>query len=54
MSNFGFCMQVFYGNYVTDSLDQASLNGMIEYWLSPNAVKKDFELARGKQINKVD
>ncbi|XP_052807484.1 dynein axonemal heavy chain 5-like isoform X7 [Mya arenaria] len=40
--------EVIYGSYSTDVNDQQSLSAMIDYWVSPNAVKKDFEVARLK------
>ena len=40
--------QLVYGSYVTDPCDQLALGAMVDYWISPNAVKKDFELARCK------
>jgi len=39
-------LQVIYGSYSTDVNDQQSLGAMIDYWVSPTAVKKDFEVAR--------
>ncbi|XP_067674368.1 uncharacterized protein [Haliotis asinina] len=40
--------EVVYGNHITDSFDQQSLSAMVDYWVSPTAVKKDFEVARLK------
>ena len=37
-----------YGTHITDPYDQQSLSAIIDYWCSPNAVKKDFEVARLK------
>ena len=37
-----------YGSHSTDMNDQLSLSAMVDYWMSPTAVKKDFELARRK------
>ena len=36
-----------YGNVISNPMDQQSLNAMVDYWISPNAVKKDFELPKG-------
>ena len=35
-----------YGKYITDPADQQVLTSMIDYWISPNAVKRDFELPK--------
>ncbi|GFN75495.1 dynein beta chain, ciliary [Plakobranchus ocellatus] len=40
--------EIVYGTYITDPYDQQSLCAMVDYWCSPNAVKKDFEVARLK------
>ncbi|KAL4232681.1 hypothetical protein ACF0H5_007369 [Mactra antiquata] len=40
--------EVIYGSYSTDVNDQQSLSAMVDYWVSPTAVKKDFEVARLK------
>ncbi|XP_023932050.1 dynein heavy chain 8, axonemal-like [Lingula anatina] len=40
--------EVIYGSYVSDPYDQQTLSAIIDYWISPNATKKDFELARLK------
>ena len=32
---------------MSDAYDQQALNAMVDYWVSPLAVKKDFELSRG-------
>lgn len=37
-----------YGGYISDSYDQQTVNAMVDYWISPPAVKKDFELAKSK------
>lgn len=44
--NIVFFYQVIYGSYCTDLIDQQSLGAMVDYWVSPTAVKKDFEVAR--------
>lgn len=31
---------------MTDPLDQLTLSAMVDYWISPNAVKKDFEIPK--------
>lgn len=41
-------VQVVYGKYVSSSQDQQILSAMIDYWISPFAVKKDFELPKSK------
>ncbi|BFZ10055.1 hypothetical protein BsWGS_13094 [Bradybaena similaris] len=40
--------EIVYGSHVTDIYDQQSLSAMVEYWCGPNALKKDFEVARLK------
>lgn len=40
--------EVVYGSYVTDPGDQQSLSAMVDYWVSPTAIKKEFEVARLK------
>ncbi|CAH1799095.1 unnamed protein product [Owenia fusiformis] len=40
--------EVIYGSYVTDVTDQNSISAMIDYWMSPAAVKRDFELPKLK------
>lgn len=35
---------------MSDSYDQQALSAMVDYWVSPLAVKKDFELSRGEYI----
>ncbi|XP_077977225.1 dynein axonemal heavy chain 8-like isoform X3 [Glandiceps talaboti] len=38
--------EIIYGSYVIDDFDQQSLTALIEYWIGPNAVKKDFEATK--------
>ncbi|CAL1527205.1 unnamed protein product [Lymnaea stagnalis] len=40
--------EIVYGTHITDIYDQQSLGAIVEYWCTPNAVKKDFEVARLK------
>ncbi|XP_059166583.1 dynein axonemal heavy chain 8-like [Physella acuta] len=40
--------EIIYGTHITDAFDQQSLSALVEYWCTPNAVKKDFEVARLK------
>ncbi|XP_070190368.1 uncharacterized protein [Littorina saxatilis] len=40
--------EVVYGSYITDPGDQQSLSAMVDYWVSPTAIKKEFEVARLK------
>ncbi|XP_076466964.1 uncharacterized protein LOC143298129 [Babylonia areolata] len=40
--------EVVYGSYITDPGDQQSLSAMVDYWMSPTAIKKEFEVARLK------
>lgn len=39
-------VQVVYGSHITDPVDQQSLSAMVDYWVSPTAIKKEFEVAR--------
>jgi len=41
-------IQVVYGKYVSCSQDQQILGALVDYWISPFAVKKDFELPKRK------
>lgn len=41
-------LQIIYGSHITDSYDQQAVSALVDYWLSPNAVKKDFEERRCK------
>ncbi|XP_074662754.1 uncharacterized protein LOC141915202 [Tubulanus polymorphus] len=40
--------EMLYGNSISDVYDQLSLGAMVDYWISPTAVKKEFELAKLK------
>ncbi|XP_052089132.1 uncharacterized protein LOC127725852 isoform X10 [Mytilus californianus] len=40
--------EIIYGSHITDSYDQQAVSALVDYWLSPNAVKKDFEERRLK------
>uniref|UniRef100_A0A2C9K4Z2 AAA+ ATPase domain-containing protein n=1 Tax=Biomphalaria glabrata TaxID=6526 RepID=A0A2C9K4Z2_BIOGL len=40
--------EIVYGTHTTDVYDQQALSAIVEYWCTPNAVKKDFEVARLK------
>ena len=44
------CFQVIYGSYIEDNLDQQTLSAMVDYWVSPNACKKDFEIPKCKDF----
>jgi hypothetical protein len=37
-------------SYFTDNYDQQAVSALVDYWLSPNAVKKDFEERRCKFV----
>lgn len=39
-------LQMVYGGHIYDTYDQQALNAIVDYWVSPVAVKKDFELAK--------
>jgi len=41
-------LQIIYGGHISNSYDQQTLNAIVDYWASPLAVKKDFELSRGE------
>ncbi|XP_070568705.1 dynein axonemal heavy chain 5-like isoform X4 [Ptychodera flava] len=38
--------EIIYGSYITDDFDQQSLTALVEYWVGPNAVKRDFEATK--------
>ncbi|XP_028415382.1 dynein heavy chain 8, axonemal-like isoform X2 [Dendronephthya gigantea] len=40
--------EVVYGKIIRDEFDQQSLNAIVDYWISPAAVKKEFEASRVK------
>ncbi|KAK3735811.1 hypothetical protein QZH41_019912, partial [Actinostola sp. cb2023] len=40
--------EVVYGSCVSDDFDRQGLSAMIDYWISPAAVKKEFEAAKTK------
>ncbi|XP_066278010.1 uncharacterized protein [Branchiostoma lanceolatum] len=40
--------EVIYGSYVSDEYDQLTLSAMVDYWMGPNAMKKEFEVPRLK------
>ncbi|KAL5010133.1 hypothetical protein ScPMuIL_012438 [Solemya velum] len=40
--------EVIYGSYMTDTYDHQSLAATVDYWISPQTIKKDFEVARLK------
>ena len=42
--------QIIYGSHITDHYDQQAVSALVDYWLSPNAVKKDFEERRCKLV----
>lgn len=42
--------QIIYGSHITDNYDQQAVSALVDYWLSPNAVKKDFEERRCKFV----
>ena len=39
-----------YGKGIRDEFDHQSLSAMVDYWISPAAVKKEFEASRGKNV----
>ena len=39
-------MQVVYGRGVSDEFDRQGLSAMIDYWISPAAVKREFEASK--------
>ncbi|XP_071954985.1 uncharacterized protein [Antedon mediterranea] len=40
--------EIVYGSSILDEFDQTNLAGMVDYWIGPNAVKKEFEATRLK------
>ena len=41
-------MQVVYGRSMSDEFDRQGLSAMIDYWISPAAVKREFEATKSK------
>ena len=41
---------VVYGKAISNEFDRQSLSAMVDYWISPAAVKKEFEASRGIYI----
>ncbi|OWF37572.1 Dynein heavy chain 5, axonemal [Mizuhopecten yessoensis] len=40
--------EIIYGSYITDDYDRNSMSSVVDYWISPNAIKKDFDVAKLK------
>ncbi|XP_077863125.1 dynein axonemal heavy chain 5-like [Saccoglossus kowalevskii] len=40
--------EITYGSHIMDDFDQVSLAALIEYWVGPNAVKREFEATKLK------
>ena len=36
---------------MSDEFDRQALSAMIDYWISPAAVKREFEATRSKRLN---
>lgn len=47
-------MQVVYGRSTSDEFDRQGLSAMIDYWISPAAVKREFEATKSKYLQKLD
>ena len=41
-------LQIIYGNNVTDPVDQNCLSAMVDYWISTNSTRKEFEMPKRK------
>ena len=41
-------LQVVYGKSMSDEFDRQGLSAMIDYWISPAAVKREFEATKSK------
>jgi len=37
-----------YGSCISDDFDRQGLSALVDYWISPAAVKKEFEAAKSK------
>ena len=35
--------EIVYGSYVKNASDQTNMSSVVDYWVGPNAVKKEFE-----------
>ena len=42
--------QAVYGRNMSDEFDRQGLSAMIDYWISPAAVKREFEAAKSKHL----
>ena len=40
--------ELIYGSYIVDEYDQTNLSAIVDYWVGPNAVKKDYEATKCK------
>ncbi|XP_071801693.1 uncharacterized protein [Asterias amurensis] len=38
--------EMIYGSYIVDEYDQTNLSAIVDYWVGPNAVKKDYEATK--------
>ena len=43
-------IQVVYGRSMSDEFDRQGLSAMIDYWISPAAVKREFEATKSKHL----
>lgn len=43
-----FVLQVVYGSSIREEFDRQAVSAMIDYWISPAAVKREFEAAKSK------
>ena len=41
-------LQVIYGKTMSDEFDRQGLSAMVDYWISPAAVKREFEATKSK------
>ncbi len=40
--------EIIYGSHITNASDQINLSSVVDYWVGPNAVKREFEATKSK------
>lgn len=38
--------EIIYGSYINDDYDRTNLSAMVDYWIGPNATKREFEATK--------
>ena len=42
--------EIIYGSYINDDYDRTNLSAMVDYWIGPNATKREFEATKRESI----